>query len=59
MTNSSDGQLIWAATVNINAELLNWLYENREALTIIDPLDFREIFEDFCRQKDLNLFKSA
>jgi hypothetical protein len=59
MTNSSDGSLIWSATVDVTPHLFDWLFENRKHFTVLDPSDFKRLFEDYCHQLDSDTLKTA
>lgn len=53
ITSSLDGQIIWASSVEVSEKLFQWLYENKNEIEILDPHFFREIFEGYCKFKDM------
>lgn len=54
VTSNLEGDMIWAASVEISEGFFEWLYELRSKVEILDPIEVKENFEAFCHQKTLN-----
>jgi len=52
MTTNSDGDFIWAASVEISNELFEWLKSIKNHIEILDPVDFNEQFMDYLNGVD-------
>jgi hypothetical protein len=48
ITSNMEGDLIWAASVEISPELFHWLSSMESNIEILDPAHIREDFEAFC-----------
>lgn len=51
ITSNMDGELIWAASVEVSDELYEWLYQLGEKIEILDPSSIKDGYEEFCQQK--------
>jgi len=51
VTSSTEGDLIWAATLEVCDDLLLWLYHMRDRVEILDPGHLRKDFAQFCEIK--------
>lgn len=49
ITSNLEGDLIWAASVEISNELYDWLYQMKDQIEILDPKIIRENFEAYCQ----------
>jgi len=53
ITTNGDGELIWAATVEVTNELFDWLYSIRLAIKeFIDPKNVAEEFLNYCKWRE-------
>ena len=48
---SPDGDKIWAATVELNEEILNWLYENQDVLSVASPIEVANLLKNWQKLK--------
>ncbi len=48
---SPDGDKIWAATVEINEDILNWLFENKDILSVAAPMEVADILKNWPKFK--------
>ncbi len=48
VTANREGEVIWAASVEISEELFHWLSSMREHIEIVDPWELRPEFEEYC-----------
>lgn len=48
---SPDGDKIWASTVEINEGVLNWLYENKDVLSVASPTEVAQILQNWQKNK--------
>lgn len=51
MTANSDGDVIWAASVEVSEELFEWLLSIKGHIEILDPTSFKMEFLEFCERK--------
>ena len=51
VTASAEGDLIWAATLEICDDVYNWLYKMRDKVEVLDPGHIRKEFSHFCELK--------
>ena len=47
-----EGDLIWGASVEVSADLFDWLLTIKDQIEILDPQSVREQFELFCKERD-------
>lgn len=47
ITANVEGEMIWAASVEVSESLYEWLYEMRGQVEILDPPEFKEDFEAY------------
>jgi hypothetical protein len=52
MTTNVDGDLIWAATVEVNIDLFEWLFALRNDIIILDPTNIKDGFENYCHYRE-------
>jgi hypothetical protein len=52
MTTNMEGDLIWAATVEVNSDLFEWLFALRNDIVILDPTNIKEEFETYCHYRE-------
>ena len=50
MTTNPEGELIWAINASPNEPFYLWLYNNKDYIQILDPLDVKDQFSAFCRE---------
>ncbi len=51
VTSSTEGDMIWAATLEVCDDLFLWLYNMRDKVEILDPGHLRKDFAQFCELK--------
>jgi hypothetical protein len=49
LTTNSNGEMIWAATVELTEDVYKWLYCNKDYIEIIDPKSVKAQFEHYCK----------
>lgn len=54
VTSNSEGEMIWAATIEICDDLFQWLYSMKERVEVLDPGHVRKEFAHFCELKKEN-----
>jgi len=60
ITTNTEGEFIWAASVEVSHELYNWLATIYSDIDVIDPKTVKEELESFMENKDsLKYFKKA
>ncbi len=60
MTTNMDGELIWAASVEVSKELFRWLDKIQDDVEIVDPQEVRLKFEEHLKNKKTrNLLKKS
>ncbi|EQC49952.1 WYL domain protein [Bacteriovorax sp. BSW11_IV] len=62
ITQNFDGDIIWAASVEVSNELFEWLYEIREGVEILDPGHLKSDFAAYCATRysdDMTEFKKV
>jgi hypothetical protein len=50
VTVNSEGEFIWAASVEVSDELYLWLTEMKDQIEILDPPEIRQKFQEFVHQ---------
>ncbi|MDD0853858.1 hypothetical protein HBN50_12170 [Halobacteriovorax sp. GB3] len=48
VTNNMEGDMIWAASVEVSNELYEWLYEIKDGVEILDPSELISGFNEYC-----------
>lgn len=51
VTSGADGDLIWAATIEMCDDIFQWLYMMRDRVEVLDPGHVRKEFAHFCELK--------
>ena len=51
MTSSTEGDMIWAATIEMCDDIFHWLYMMRDRVEVLDPGHIRKEFAHFCEMK--------
>jgi hypothetical protein len=51
ITSSLEGDLIWAASVEISEDLFEWLYEVRHHIEILDPSNLESEYYRYCEER--------
>jgi hypothetical protein len=51
VTANAEGDLIWAATIEMCDEIYLWLYEMRDKVEVLDPGFVRKQFSKFCETR--------
>lgn len=59
MTSNMNGDLIWAASVEMSDDLLEWLYQIKDSVEILDPEHLKERFEEYQLQRHAKIKKAA
>jgi hypothetical protein len=60
VTSNSEGDMIWAATVEMCDDIFQWLYSMRDRAEILDPAHVRKEFSHFCElKKEIPALKKA
>jgi hypothetical protein len=59
MTTNFNGEMIWAASVEMTNDLFDWLYEIKDDVEILDPEEIREQFKSYAKSKDAAAYKKA
>ena len=54
VTSSTEGDMIWAATIEMCDDVFNWLYKMRDRVEVLDPGHIRKEFSHFCELKKEN-----
>jgi hypothetical protein len=54
VTSNSEGEMIWAATIEICDDLFQWLYSLKEKAEVLDPGHVRKEFAHYCEIKKEN-----
>ncbi|MBY0415299.1 MAG: WYL domain-containing protein [Bdellovibrionales bacterium] len=54
VTSSTEGDMIWAATIEMCDEVFHWLYKMRDRVEVLDPGHIRKEFAHFCEMKKGN-----
>lgn len=54
VTSSTEGDMIWAATIEMCDDVFNWLYKMRDRVEVLDPGHVRKEFSHFCELKKEN-----
>lgn len=59
VTSSTEGDMIWAATLEMCDDVFHWLYKMRDRVEVLDPGHVRKEFSHFCELKKENSSKKA
>ena len=59
MTSNMNGDLIWAASVEMSDDLLEWLYQIKDSVEILDPEHLKDRFEEYQLQRHAKIKKAA
>jgi len=51
VTTNAEGDMIWAATLEICEDLFQWLYEMKDRAEVLDPRHIRKEFALYCENK--------
>ncbi len=51
VTSSTEGDMIWAATIEMCDDIFNWLYRMKDRVEVLDPGHVRKEFSQFCELK--------
>jgi hypothetical protein len=54
VTTNTEGEFIWAASVEVSSELFRWLDSIKEEIEILDPQEVKEEFENFLVSESAN-----
>ncbi|MDO9181512.1 MAG: WYL domain-containing protein [Bacteriovorax sp.] len=54
ITSNTEGDMIWAATIEICDDLFQWLFAMKDRVEILDPGHIRKEFSHFCEMKKEN-----
>jgi hypothetical protein len=54
VTTSTEGDMIWAATIEMCDDVFHWLYKMRDRVEVLDPGHIRKEFSHFCEFKKEN-----
>lgn len=54
VTSNTEGDMIWAATIEMCDEVFHWLYKMRDRVEILDPGHIRKDFAHYCELKKEN-----
>lgn len=54
VTSSVEGDMIWAATIEMCDDIFNWLYKMKDRVEVLDPVHIRKEFAHFCEFKKEN-----
>lgn len=54
VTSSTEGDMIWAATLEMCDDVYNWLYKMRDRVEVLDPGHIRKEFSHYCELKKEN-----
>lgn len=59
VTSNTEGDMIWAATIEICDDVYQWLYEMNDRVEILDPGHVRKDFAHYCELKKESTAKKA
>ena len=54
VTTNTEGEFIWAASVEVSSELFRWLDSIKDEIEILDPQEVKEEFENFLVSESAN-----
>ena len=54
VTSSTEGDMIWAATIEMCDDVFNWLFKMRDRVEVLDPGHVRKEFAHYCELKKEN-----
>ncbi len=52
VTSNSEGDMIWAASIEMCEDVYEWLYSMKDFVEVLDPGHIRKEFAQFCMQKN-------
>ncbi|AUN97170.1 hypothetical protein C0V70_03405 [Bacteriovorax stolpii] len=59
VTSSTEGDMIWAATLEMCDDVFHWLYKMRDRIEVLDPGHIRKEFSHYCELKKESSNKKA
>lgn len=59
VTSSIEGDMIWAATLEMCDDIFHWLYKMKDRVEVLDPGHVRKEFSHFCELKKENNKKAS
>lgn len=59
VTSSTEGDMIWAATIEMCDDVFHWLYNMRDRVEVLDPGHIRKEFSHYCELKKENAKKAS
>nr|BDT27210.1 WYL domain-containing protein [Bacteriovorax sp. HI3] len=59
VTSSTEGDMIWAATLEMCDDVFHWLYKMRDRVEVLDPGHIRKEFSHYCELKKESSNKKA
>ena len=59
ITSNMEGEMIWAASVEISDDLFEWLYQLGDSVEILDPTTVKEQYEIYLEEKIDHLKKAS
>jgi len=61
LTSTMNGDLIWAASIEVSESTFQWLFSIRDKVEILDPSEFKVDFVEYCCKRDMenNLKKAS
>ncbi|QDK42891.1 hypothetical protein DOM21_15820 [Bacteriovorax stolpii] len=59
VTSSTEGDMIWAATLEMCDDVFHWLYKMRDRVEVLDPGHVRKEFSHYCELKKESSNKKA
>lgn len=54
VTSSTEGDMIWAATIELCDDIFHWLYKMKDRVEVLDPGHVRKEFAHYCELKKEN-----
>jgi len=51
-TSNLNGDVIWAASIEVSEPLMEWLYQVKNNIEILDPNYLKEKFKSYCQKRD-------
>lgn len=59
VTSSTEGDMIWAATIEMCDDVFHWLYNMRDRVEVLDPGHIRKEFSHYCELRKENAKKAS
>jgi hypothetical protein len=59
VTSSAEGDMIWAATIEMCDDVFHWLYMMKDRVEVLDPGHIRKEFSHYCELKKETTLKKA